>query len=125
MNGSFPIQSHGPILTLRNEGGDEAGGSRHDVGGGEGNASADAFDGEQDEEGGRELHQTGDKEVDIDVSSQNAQPHDQTLVDHSTGEPAGEQENGGSFPPGVSLKDDQRLAPGVKTYILNILTSCS
>lgn len=79
-------------LTVGDEGGDKAGGAGHDVGGGEGNAAADAFDGEEDEEGGRELHQAGDEEVDVDVSFQNAQPHDQALVDHSTGEPGGESE---------------------------------
>lgn len=75
------------ILTVRNEGGDEAGGSGYEVGRGEGKASADAFDGEEDEEGSRKLHQARDEEVDVDVSSKNTQPHDQTLVDNSTGEP--------------------------------------
>lgn len=92
-------------LTLRNEGGDEAGGSGHDVGGGEGKASAEAFDGEQDEKGSGELLQTGDEEVDVDVSSQNTQPHDQALVDHSTGEPG--RDRGGMA--GVAPKMDQHI----------------
>lgn len=75
-------------LTLRNEGSDEAGGSSHEVGRGEGKASADAFNGEEYEEGSGKLHQARDEEVDVDISSQDAQPHDQTLVDHGTGEPA-------------------------------------
>ncbi len=74
-------------LTFRNEGSDEAGDSSHDVGGGEGKASANAFDSEEDEEGSRKFHQTWDEEVDVDISSQNAEPHDQTLVDHGAGEP--------------------------------------
>ena len=35
-------------VTVRDEGGDQAGQSGHDVGGGEGEASPHAFDGEED-----------------------------------------------------------------------------
>lgn len=45
-------------LTVRKKGSDEAGSSSYDVGGGEGKTPADAVDGEQDEQGGRKLHQT-------------------------------------------------------------------
>lgn len=80
------------VLTVRNEGSNEAGGSSHEVGGGEGKAPADAFDGEEDKERSGELHQARDEEVNVDISPQNPEPHDQTLVDNSTGEPAGGKE---------------------------------
>lgn len=70
------------VLTVRNAGSDQAGGSGHHVGSSEGKPSADAFNCEQDEEGGGELHQTRDEEADVDVS------HDEALVNHGTGEPA-------------------------------------
>lgn len=46
----FPLAEN-PIwrLTVRKEGSDETGSSSYDVGGGKGKASANAFDGEQDE----------------------------------------------------------------------------
>lgn len=80
-----------PLLTLWDAGGDEARGSGHEVGGGEGEAAADALDGEEDEEGGGELHQGGDEEVHVDVPPQDPHPHDQTLVDDGAGEPGGER----------------------------------
>lgn len=80
-------------LTVRKKGSDETGSSGYDVGGGEGKAPANAFDGEQDEYGGGKLHQTWDEEVDVDISSQDAQPHDQTLVDDSAGEPGETKED--------------------------------
>lgn len=83
----------GPLrLTFRDEGGDEAGGSGYEVGGSEGKATADTFDGEEDEEGSGELHQARDEEVDVDVPSQDSQPHDQTLVHDRTGEPGRDEE---------------------------------
>lgn len=85
-------------LTVRNKGSDETGSSGYDVGGGEGKAPADAFNGKQDEEGGRKLHQTWDEEVDVDISSQDAQPHDQTLVDDGAGEPGETEEDPVKFP---------------------------
>lgn len=78
-------------LTVRKEGSDETGNSSYNVGGDKGKASANPFDGEQDEYGGGKLHQPRDEEVDVDVSSQDAQPHDQTLVDDSAGEPEGQR----------------------------------
>lgn len=78
-------------LTVRNKRCDEAGGSGHDVGRGKREASAYPLNGEEDEEGSGELHQARNEEVYVDISSQNSQPHDQTLVDDCTGEPGAER----------------------------------
>ena len=75
------------ILTVRNEGGDQTGCSSYKVCSGEGKASPNAFNGEEDEEGSRELHQGRDEEVDVDVSSCYPYPHDEALINHSNGEP--------------------------------------
>lgn len=74
-------------LTVGDEGGDEAGNSSHDVGGDEWKATADPLNGEEYEEGSRELHQTRDEKVGVDIPFCDPHPHDQTLINHSTGEP--------------------------------------
>ena len=74
-------------LTLWNEGCDETRSSCNDIGGCERNPSPNALNGEEDQECSRELHQAGDEEVKVHVSSKNAQAHDQTLVHHGTCEP--------------------------------------
>ena len=109
LNGLLLIFTCPLRLTVRNERSDEAGGSSYDVRGGERKPSADAFDGEEDEEGGGELHQARDEEVDVDVSFQNTQPHDQTLVDHSAGEPGGRRRDDGRWAPKNDIDDNVSL----------------
>lgn len=75
-------------LTLRDEGSDQAGQSSYDVGGGKGKSSPHSLNSEDDEEACRELHQTWDEEVSVEVSSLYPHPHDEALIDHLGGEPA-------------------------------------
>lgn len=75
------------LLTVRNEGSNQAGGSSEDVGGGEGKTTADAINWEKDKKGSRKLGQAREEEVDVDVSSCYPHPHDEALIYHSTGEP--------------------------------------
>lgn len=75
------------VLTVRDTSGDQTGGSSHYVGGSEWEPATDALNGKEDEEGSRKLHKTRNQEVDVDVSSCNAQPHDKALVHYSAGEP--------------------------------------
>lgn len=64
------------VLTVRYTSCNQTRGSSYNVGGSERDTSTDALDSEEDEEGGRELNQPGDQEVDVDVSSCDPQPHD-------------------------------------------------
>lgn len=74
-------------LTVGDEGGDEAGNSSCDVGCEERKATTDPLDGEKYEEGSGELHQSRDEEISVDIPFCDPHPHDQTLINHSTGEP--------------------------------------
>lgn len=85
----WPVQLESKAgLTLRDEGSDQAGQSSYDVGGGKGNSPPHSFNSEEDEEACRELHQTWDEEVNVEVSSWYPHPHDEALIDHLGGEPA-------------------------------------
>lgn len=76
------------LLTIWNESRYKAGNSGDNVGCCKRQPSADAVNCEQDKDGSREFHDARDQEVNIDVSTQDPQTHDQTLIHHSTCEPA-------------------------------------
>lgn len=57
------------LLTVRDKGSDAAGHPSYNVGRSKRKASSDTFNCEKDEEAGRELHQSRDEEVHVDISS--------------------------------------------------------
>lgn len=83
-------------LTFRQEGRDQARHSGQDVAGCEGETASETLDGQEDEEGGRQLHDPGDEEVHVEVAAHDAQAHDQPLVHHRAGEPARHRTAGGA-----------------------------
>lgn len=66
---------------------DEAGCPCHQTGEGHGVDAADAVNGDNDDEGRREFHQSRVKEVQVEVPTCGPHVHDEALVQHSTGEP--------------------------------------
>lgn len=79
--------SLGLTLTFRDKNRGQTGCPRHHVGRSPGVAAADAINGEDDEEGGWELHQGGVEEVQVDVAPCEAHVHDEALVEDRAGEP--------------------------------------
>lgn len=75
-------------LTLRDDGGDQAGHSSDDVGGRKGKSSPCSFNCEEDDAACRDFHQSCDEEVNVEVSSGYPHPQDEALIDHLSGEPA-------------------------------------
>lgn len=75
------------LLTLWNESRYKAGSSGDNIGCCKRQPSTDSVNCEEDEEGSREFHYARNEEVNVDISTQDPQTHDQTLIHHSASEP--------------------------------------